>query len=66
MVAVGKMVPLGGNAVGVSLGNLGEDAGQSDWKTTAGAGRGDMGAGDVGGMEETLEKMRESAWMAEN
>ena len=33
------MVTLGGNAVGVSLGTLGEGAGQSGWKTTAGAGR---------------------------
>ena len=33
--AKGTMVTLGGNAVGVSLGTLGEGAGQSGWKTTA-------------------------------
>ena len=34
----GTMVTLGGNIVGVSLGNLVEGAGQSGWKTTAGEG----------------------------
>ena len=31
--AVGKMVTLGGNIVGVSSGTLGEGAGQSGWKS---------------------------------
>ena len=39
---VGTMVTLGGYDVGVSAGTLGEGAGQSGWKTTAGAGRGAM------------------------
>ena len=60
------MVTLGGNEVGVSAGTLGEGAGQSGWKTTAGAGRGALGAGAVGGLAVTLEKIGESVWMAEN
>ena len=60
------MVTLGGNVVGVSFGTLGEGTGQSVWKTTAGEGRGDFRAGTVGGLEVTLEKMRESVWMAAN
>ena len=64
--AVGTMVTLGGNAVGVSSVTLGEGAGQSVWKTTAGEERGDLGAGAVGGLVVTLEKMRESFWMAAN
>ena len=62
----GTMVTLGGNAFVVSSGTLGEGAGQSGWKKTAGAGRGGMGAGAVGGLAVTLEKMRESVWMAAN
>ena len=60
------LVTLGGNAVGVSLGTLGEGAGQSGWKTTAGEGHGALGAGAVGGLAVTLGKMWESVWMAEN
>ena len=36
------IVILGGSAVGGSLVALGEGAGQSGWKATGGAGRGDM------------------------
>ena len=64
--ADGTMVTLGGNAVGVSGGTLGEGAGQSGWNTTAGEGRGSLRAGAVGGFAVTLEKMRESVLMAEN
>ena len=64
--AVGTMFTLGGNAVGVSSVTLREGAGQSGWKTTAGAGRSAMGAGAVGGLSVILEKIRESVWMAEN
>ena len=64
--AVGTIFTLGGNAVGISSGNLGEGAGQSCLKNTAGAGSSAMGAGSVGGLAVTLEKMRESVWMAEN
>ena len=64
--AAGKIVTLGGNAVWVSLGTLREGAVQSSWKATAGVGRGDMGAGAVGGMAVTLEKMWEIVWMAAN
>ena len=63
---MGRMVTLGGNAVWVSSGTLGEGAGQSGWKTTAGARRGALGAGDVGVLAVTLKKMRESVWMAAN
>ena len=44
MVAVGTMVPLSGNAVGVISGTLRDGAGQSCCKTTSGAGRGSLGA----------------------
>ena len=60
----GKIVTLGEIAVGGRLGTFGEGAGKSGWTATGGAGRGAMGAGYVGGM--TLEKMRESDWMAVN
>ena len=62
----GTIVTLEERAVEGRLGTLGEGAGKSGWKATGGAGRGAMGAGAVGGMPVTLEKMRESAWMAEN
>ena len=57
MVAVGTMVTLGGNAVGVISGTLRDGAGQSGWKKTTGAGRGDMGAGAVEVLAVTLEKI---------
>ena len=63
---VGTMVTLGGSAVGVSFGTLGEGAGQSGWHTTAGVGCDAVGAGAIGGLAVTLEKMRESFWMSEN
>ena len=53
---VGTMVTLGGNAFGVNSGTLGEGAGQSGWKTTAGAGRGAIVSGAVGVLAVTLEK----------
>ena len=62
--AESKMVTLGGNAVGVSFGTPREGAGQSVWNTTACEGRGALRAGAVGGLTVTLEKMRESVWMA--
>ena len=62
----GTMVTLGGIAVGVSFGTLGEGAGQSGWHTTAGVGRGALRAGVVGGLAVTFKKMPESVWMAEN
>ena len=58
------MVTLSVNVVGVSSGTLREGAGESSWKTTAGEGRGALGAGAVGGLAVTLEKMQESVWMA--
>ena len=64
--SVGAMVTLSGTSVGVRSGILGEGAGQSGWKTTAGAGRGAMGVGAVGGIAVTLDKMQESVCMAEN
>ena len=62
----GTMVTLGGNIGGVSFGTLGEGAGQSVWSTPAGEGRGAFRVGAVGGLAVTLDKMRESDWMAEN
>ena len=62
----GTMVTLGDNAGGVSVGTLGDGAGQSVWSAPAGAGRGVFGACAVGGFSVTLEKMRESVWMAAN
>ena len=53
--AVGTMVTLGGNAVGVSSGTLREGAGQSGWKTTPCTGRSVMGAGSIGGLAVMLE-----------
>ena len=64
--AVGTMVTLGGNVVGVSLGTLGDSAGQYGWKNTAGEGRGALLAGAVGGLAVTLEKIWKTVWMAEN
>ena len=58
--AESKIVTLGGNAVGVSSVTLGEGAGQYGWKTTAGEGSGALGAGAVGGLAVTLDKMQES------
>ena len=64
--AEGTIVTLGGSAVGGSLVTLGEVAVQSGWKAAGGEGHVTMGAGAVGRMAVTLEKMRESIWMAEN
>ena len=60
------MVTLGVNAGGVSVGTLGNGAGQSVWIAPAGAGSGVFWVFAVGGFSLTLEKMRESVWMAEN
>ena len=62
----GTMVTLGGNVGGVGFGTLREGAGQSVWSTPAGAGRGACRVGAVEGLAVTLEKMRESVWMAVN
>ena len=62
----GTMVTLGGNVGGVIFGTLGESAEQSIWSTPVGEGRGDFRVGAVGGLTLTLEKMRESVWMAAN
>ena len=62
----GTIVTIGGIAVGVRVGTLGKGAGQSVWITTAGEGRGALRAGAVGGLTVTLEKMRESVWIAAN
>ena len=62
----GTIVTLGESAVGGRLGTLGEGVGKLGWTATGGTGRGAMGAGDVGGMAVTLEKIRESAWMVKN
>ena len=64
--AEGKMVTLGRNAVGVSLGTLREGAGQYGWKATAGEGCGALVVGAVGRLAVTLDKMRESVWIAAN
>ena len=64
--AEGIMVTLRENSVGVSLVTLGEGAGKSSWKTTVGEGHSALGAGAVGGLAVTLEKIWESVWMAAN
>ena len=61
-----QLSPSEENAVGVSLGTLGEGTGQSGWKAREGARRGAMGAGAVGGIAVTLKKIWESVWMAAN
>ena len=63
---VDNMVTLDDNAGGVSVGTLGNGAGQSVCSTPAGAGRGVFGAFSVGGFSVTLKKMRESVLMSEN
>ena len=60
----GTMVLLGANAGEVSVGTLRDGAGQSVWSAPAGAGRGVFGVTAVGEFSVTLEKMRESFWMA--
>ena len=62
----GTMVTLGNNAGGVSVSTLGYGAGQSVWSAPTGASCGVFGVTDVGGFSATLEKMRESVWMAAN
>ena len=62
----GTIFTIGESAVGGRLGTLGEGAGKLGWTLTGGTGRGAMGAGYVGGMLVTFEKMRESVWMAAN
>ena len=62
----GTMVTLGGNAGEVSFGTLGEGMGQSVWSTPAGEVCGALMVGAVGGLIVTMEKMRESIWMAAN
>ena len=44
----GTMVTLGVNAGGVSVGTLGDGAGQSVWSAPVGASRGGLGVTDVG------------------
>ena len=60
------MVTLGDNAGGVSVGTLGDGAGQSVWSVPAGASRGVFGVTAVRGFSVSLEKMHESVCMAEN
>ena len=62
----GTMVTLGVNAGGVSVGTLGDGAGQSVWSAPAGASRGVFGVTAVGGFSVTFEKIRESVCMAVN
>ena len=62
----GTMVTLGDNTGVVSVGTLGDGAGQYVWSAPAGAGRCVFGVIAVGGFSVTLEKMRESVWMAAN
>ena len=62
----GTMVTPRNNAGGVSVGTLRDGVGQSVWRAPAGSGRGVFGACAVRRFSVTLEKMRESIWMAEN
>ena len=60
------MVTLGVNSGGVSVGTLGDGAGQSGWSAPAGASCGVFGVTAVGGFSVTFEKMRESVCMVAN
>ena len=62
----GTMVNLGGNAVGLSFGTIGEGAGQSVWITTSGEGRGAFREGYVRELAVTLDKIQKSVCMAAN
>ena len=62
----GTIVTLGVDAGGVSVGTLGDGAGQSVWSAPAGASRGVFGVTAVGGLSVTFEKMHESFCMSEN
>ena len=62
----GTMVTLGGNERGVSVGTLGDGAGQSVWSAPAGASCGVFGVTSVRGLSVTFEKIRESVCMVEN
>ena len=60
------MVTLGVNAVGVSVGTLGDGAGQSVWSAPAGASRDVFGVTAVREFSVTFEKVRDSFCMAAN
>ena len=60
------MVTLGVNADEVSVGTLGDGAGQLVWSAPAGESCGVFGVPAAGGFSVTFEKMRESFCMAEN
>ena len=62
----GTMVTLGVNSGGMSVGTLGDGAGQSVWSAPAGASGGVFGVTAVGGFSVNFEKMCESFCMAEN
>ena len=62
----GTMVPLGINVGGLSVGTLGDGAGQSVCSAPASASRGVFGVTAVGGFSVNFEKMRKSVCMAEN
>ena len=62
----GTMVNRGDNAGRVSVGTLGDGAGQYVWSTPTGAGRSVFGVTAVEGFSVTLEKMHESVWMVAN
>ena len=62
----GTMVTIGGIAVGVRVGTLGEGAGQSVSNTTEGEGCSALRAVAVGGLTVAFDNMRESVWMEAN
>ena len=62
----GTMVNISGNGGEVSVGTLGDGAGQSVWSLPVGASRGVFGVTAVGGVSVTFEKMRKSVCMAAN
>ena len=63
---VGTMVTLGVNAGGVSVGTLGDGAGQSVWSAPAGASHCVFGVTSIMGFSVTFQKMCESVCMADN
>ena len=59
----GTKVTLGVNASGLSVGTLGDGAGQSVWSAPTGASCGAVGVTAVGGFSVTFETMRASVCM---
>ena len=62
----GTLVTLGGNAIGLIVGTLGDGAGQSVWSVPAGVSCGVFEVTAVGVLSVNFEKMYESVCKAAN